>query len=840
MNKHFYSILNALLFISFTVYANEVPPKKIKEKNLGGSLSGMVTEKASAKPIAGATVYINDLKLGTVTNTSGHYSFHNLPSGTFLVEARSVGFQALTINVTINGSVDQNFELPEKVVEESEVVVTGLSKATQIKRSPIPVVSVSHTTLATNLSTNIIDAITKVPGVTAVTTGPNISKPYIRGLGFNRILTLYDGTRQEGQQWGAEHGIEVDQYSIERIEIVKGPASLSYGSDALAGVINLIPIQPAPEGKTIGDVVTEYQTNNRMIGTSAMIGSTRNGIEWLARLSHKQATNYQNKMNGRVYSTAFNETDATAYFGLHRKWGYSHWSFSMFNNLQEVPDGSRDAATGRFTKQITEADTLRPVVTDQELTTYKIATIHQHIQHYRVFSNNSFSVGNQSRITLNVAYQKSIRTEFSHPQMPFIAGLSLNLNTFNYDVKYYLPDMNGWNITFGVNGMYQNNDVTKGTEFVIPSYRQFDIGPFALVRKTFNKIDVSGGLRIDRRSLNSDALFSKPNPVTGFNQPVYGTNRAGADTQFLNYSNIFSGASGSLGLTYNLNDKTSFKANIARGYRAPNISEISANGVHPGTNIYQIGNPAFKSELSTQEDIGFVYASNYVVVNLSVFYNSVQNYIFNQRLQSVNGGDSIIVAGYQTYKFQQGKAALYGGEMNIDFHPAKNLHFENSFSLVYGMNKETNGVKLSPGAKYLPLIPPFHGLSELRYDMNSKTHRLHNGYVKAQLVYYAAQNRIYSADNTETPTAGYTLFNFGIGAGFTNKKGKAVVTLSVIANNIFDVAYFNHLSRLKYFLYSANDTNPHHGIYEMGRNIAVKLEFPLSFTKQKHHTNVNG
>ena len=283
MKKRFCTIVTFIVLISCKVYAKEPPSEKNKSNDLAGSLSGSVTEKASGKPIAGATVYINDLKLGTVTNTSGQYSFHNLPSGTFLVEARSVGFTALTVNVTINGSVEQNFELPEKVVEESEVVVTGLSKATQIRRSPIPVVSVSHTTLATNLSTNIIDAITKVPGVTAVTTGPNISKPYIRGLGFNRILTLYDGTRQEGQQWGAEHGIEVDQYSIDRVEIVKGPASLSYGSDALAGVVNLIPTQPAPEGKTIGDVLSEYQTNNRMIGTSAMLGSTKNGIEWLGK-----------------------------------------------------------------------------------------------------------------------------------------------------------------------------------------------------------------------------------------------------------------------------------------------------------------------------------------------------------------------------------------------------------------------------------------------------------------------------------------------------------------------------------------------------------------------------
>ena len=154
-------------------------------------------------------------------------------------------------------------------------MVTGLSKATQIKRSPVPIVAVSHDYIATNLSTNIIDAIAKVPGVSALTTGPNVSKPFIRGLGYNRILTLYDGVRQEGQQWGDEHGIEVDQYGVERIEVIKGPASLTYGSDALAGVVNLIPYQPAPEGKMIGDILAEYQTNNGLFGGSAMLGATK-------------------------------------------------------------------------------------------------------------------------------------------------------------------------------------------------------------------------------------------------------------------------------------------------------------------------------------------------------------------------------------------------------------------------------------------------------------------------------------------------------------------------------------------------------------------------------------
>ncbi|MEP6713849.1 MAG: carboxypeptidase-like regulatory domain-containing protein, partial [Ferruginibacter sp.] len=185
-------------------------------------LSGKITSAKTGLPVYAASVSINDLKLTVITDTAGNYKFKNLPNGNFLVEAHSVGYKAATHNTNFTQSSIQDFKLAENIVEESEVVVTGLSKATQIKRSPIPIVSISHNYIVSNINTNIIDAITKVPGITAVTTGPNVSKPYIRGLGFNRILTLYDGVRQEGQQWGDEHGIEVDQYSVDRVEVVKG------------------------------------------------------------------------------------------------------------------------------------------------------------------------------------------------------------------------------------------------------------------------------------------------------------------------------------------------------------------------------------------------------------------------------------------------------------------------------------------------------------------------------------------------------------------------------------------------------------------------------------------
>ncbi|HWB25884.1 MAG TPA: TonB-dependent receptor [Chitinophagaceae bacterium] len=801
----------------------------------GNSLSGKVYDVKTNNALPRASVYIPDLKLGTIADTSGNYSFKSLPAGNYLIQVQYVGFKTLTQNINIKGAAHLDLGMSDEAVEEGSVVVTGTSKATQIKRNPVPIVSISHSYLATNLSTNIIDAIAKVPGVTALTTGPNVSKPFIRGLGYNRILTLYDGVRQEGQQWGDEHGIEVDEYGVDRVEVVKGPASLTYGSDALAGVVNLIPTPPAPEGKMVGDVTAEYQSNNGMFGGSAMLGAAKNGFEWQGRISHKQATNYQNKIDGRVYGTAFNETDANVSLGLHRSFGYSHINFSLVDDLQEIPDGSRDSATRQFTKQITEADDFRPIVTPSELSSYAITPLHQHVQHYRIYSTNNFTLGT-GRLTVNLAFQRSVRREYSHPEMPYqnVPGLFLQLNTYSYDVKYFLPQIDKWDITTGINGMYQQNTTTSGTEFIIPNYKQFDIGAFAMAKKTINKLDIAGGIRYDVRSFKNEGLYTKPDATSGFDKAVYGADTTGADHPFYDYSHTFTGASGSIGATYNFTDKFSVKANLSRGYRAPNISEISSNGVHPGTNIYQIGNPSFKPEFSLQEDVGFAYTSKYAAITFSIFNNTISNYIFNQKLLSVNGGDSVLVAGNQTYKFQQGKANLYGGELSVDIHPYKALHFENSLSAVYGVNKGIDPKEQSDSNKYLPFIPPVHGISELRYDFESKSHHLVNGFVKVQLAYYGAQNRVYLTDNTETPTPGYTLFNAGAGVGFTNSKGKTIFNLYVMGNNLFDVAYQDHLSRLKYFEPYPDDPRPYHGIYNMGRNISFKIDVPLDFESKSN------
>ncbi|GAB2828090.1 TonB-dependent receptor [Ferruginibacter profundus] len=794
------------------------------------TLSGRVTDKKTGLPLEGASVYFSDLKKGTITNANGNYSIGNLPNGNYLVEVKFVGYKSALQNISIQGNVVQDFSLDPSVVEENEVVVTGTSKATSIKKNPVPIVSIGKQYLQQNLSTNIIDAIAKVPGINAVTTGPNVSKPYIRGLGFSRILTLYDGVRQEGQQWGDEHGIEVDQNSVEKVEVVKGPASLIYGSDALAGVINLIPANFPSPGKTQGDISAEYQTNNGLFGGSAMLAGNKNSIVWRGRASYKEATNYRNKYDGRVYNTGFRETDVNGMIGVNKTWGYSHIGFSVFDDLQDIPDGSRDSATRKFTKQITEADTVRPIVTDEELRSYAIPALHQHVQHYRIYTANNFILKTGARIALNLGYQKSIRREYSHPEIA-VPGLYLLLNTYSYDAKYYLPEKNGWSVTAGINGMYQNNDAEKGTEFVIPSYKQFDLGPFLFAKKSYKKLELAGGIRYDMRTFNNDALFTKPDAVTGFDKAVYGADTAGATQAFYNYRHTFSGLTGSLGATYSFSKTFSAKFNIARGYRSPNISEISANGVHPGTNIYQLGNLNFKPEFSLQEDIGLNYNSQHITVNLELFNNNIQNYIFNQKVLNSAGQDSVIVPGNETFQFQAAKAHLYGTEISVDLHPHPLdwLHFENSLSLVYGTNKGVSGKNLPDSAKYLPFIPPLHTFSELRANIKPKSGAFTNLFAKMQFEWYAKQDKAYLEFGTETPTPGYSLFNIGFGGDVVNQKKKTIFNFSILANNLFDVAYQSHLNRLKYFEPYPGNASGRSGIYNMGRNVAVKLSFPLNF-----------
>lgn len=791
--------------------------------NAQKSLTGKITDSATGETIAGATIYIPELKTGTVSGEKGIYRIDNLPAANVIIQVGFLGYRSKIQQIDLSLTATLDFSLVQAITEMNEVVVTGASRTTEIVRSPVPVAIVTGRDLQQTLNTNIIDAVAKIPGISAVTTGPNVSKPFIHGLGFNRVLTLFDGVRQEGQQWGAEHGIEVDENAVDHIEVIKGPASLTYGSDALSGVVNLIPFPPVPDGTIQGHTELTYHTNNNLIGAHMTLGGNRNGFIWGGEVSHKQAKNYRNKYDGRVYGTAFNETDLSGFIGLNRKWGYSHLNLSMYDDLQEIPDGSRDSLTRKFTKQITEADTYRPIVPESELNSYKISAMHQLIRHFRIYSTNNFITG-KTKLKVILAYQENIRSEFSHPQFPGVPGLDLLLRTFTYDIKYTLPLKSGWETIAGINGMYQVN-TNKGTEFIIPDYHLFDFGPFIMTTRTFDRIEFSGGIRFDIRNFRNHSLYTVIDPLTGFDIKADQGDTGTISLVFKPYQHIFNGLSASLGLTYNITEKLLLKANIARGFRAPNIAELSANGIHPGTLIYQFGNTGFRPEFSLQEDLGISFRSDHISGSIDVFNNNVSNYIFNQKLLNHLGRDSVIIKGNQTFEFRQTRAQIYGGEATLDIHPYDWLHFENSVSLTCAYNRGGPGIHVTDSSRYLPFIPPFHTNTELR--ANLKTGRLSSYYLKIGIEYFARQDRIYSENTTETPTTGYLLVNAGIGGEITNRKGKTLASINILGNNITDRAYQSHMSRLKYFEQYPGNPSGRSGIYDMGRNISFRITFPL-------------
>lgn len=782
------------------------------------SLSGKITDKTSGEPLIGVSIYLPDLKTGAISNADGTYKIENLPTAKVLVQLSLIGYKLIAENIDLATTTAKDFAMEESVNELNEIVVTGLSKAAQKNRTPTPITTISQTQLLQNSSANIIDALATQPGVSQVTTGSGISKPVIRGLGYNRVVTVIDGIRQEGQQWGDEHGIEVDEFSVNKVEILKGPASLSYGSDAMAGVINMLSAPTLPEGKIIGNLLVNYQTNNGLIGYSGNFAGNQKGFIWDIRYSSKMAHAYQNKFDGFVFNSGYKENNIGGIIGVNKSWGYSHLHFSAYNLTPGIVEGERDSATGQFLKPIELNDSTEDeaIASVEDFNSYTPSTPFQKIHHYKAVLNNSFILGNGS-LKATLGFQQNQRQEYADILAPNEYGLFFLLNTVNYDARYIFPEKNNFNVSFGVNGMQQTSQ-NKGTEFLIPEYSLFDIGVFAVAKKTINKLDISGGVRFDSRNEKAKDLF-----LNADGKQVESTDSL-TFHQFTAFNTTFTGVSGSLGATYQFTEKVFTKVNISRGFRAPNIAEISSNGVHEGTINYIIGVPTLKAENSMQFDFALGLNSHHITAEVDLFSNVITNFVFQSKLQSVTGGDSI-TDGFSTFKYSSGDASLMGGEISIDIHPHPLdwLHFENSFSLVQSIQKNQ-----PDSTKYLPFTPAPKFSSEIRANAKKISKCIQNGYINIEADNYFMQNKFYAAFGTETGTPHYTLFNLGVGADFVCKK-RTCFSLYINVNNITDVAYQSHLSRLKYG--AVNNVTGRTGVYNIGRNISFKLIVPLDLKK---------
>src|SRR5437868_167930 len=311
--------------------------------NAQHKLGGYIRTAGSGIPLPGVSVIIPDLNLGAVTDSAGHYTISNIPSGKWLVETGMNGYDSKIEEITIKDDRNLDYVLATSTKELPEIVITGVPTAIQQRKNPVPVSIILPEDLMQNSSVTIVDAIAALsPGVSVLTDEPSITKPVIRGLSHNRVVVVNDGVRQEDQQWDSEFGIAIDENTVNRVEILKGPASLSYGSDAMAGVINFLPPNPLPEGKVNGSLLTNYQTNNGLIGLSANLAGNRHHFYWDIRYTKKMAHAYHNKYDGYVWNSGFGENDLKGMIGINRKWGYSRLSLSAFKLKLGIVEGTRD------------------------------------------------------------------------------------------------------------------------------------------------------------------------------------------------------------------------------------------------------------------------------------------------------------------------------------------------------------------------------------------------------------------------------------------------------------------------------------------------------------------
>ena len=650
----------------------------------------------------------------------------------------------------------------------NELVVTGVTGDTKLKNSTFPISIISGKELRQTTSTNIIDAIAKQPGVAQITTGSGISKPIIRGLGYNRIIVMNEGVRQEGQQWGDEHGIEIDPQNVNSVEILKGPASLMYGSDAMAGVLILHGAPILPEGEIKAQVSTEYQTNNGLFGYSLNFAGNQKGAVWDARFTDKMAHAYKNKYDGYVPGSQFKERAGRLMFGLNKQWGHSHMTISTFHQTPSIIEGERDEITGEL-KCITD-----------NIKTYAKALPFQQIKHYKAVWDNSFNLP-KGWLKAIVGYQQNQRQEFEEEADEY--ELYFKLHTVTYDLRYLSQEWNGWKMAGGINGMWQQS-LNLGEESLIPEYKLFDIGGYATVSKTMDNLTLNGGLRYDNRHINF-------------------------------HSRNFGSISGSIGAVWNLCQHTNLRLNLARGFRAPNMSELGSDGVHEGTLRYEIGNPDLKPEYSWQADLGIDFSSEIISAQVALFANRIENYIFAKRI------DRIMEEGFRTYEYTQGDARLLGFEAGFDFHPIHSIHFGNTFSFV-----DAQQLHADKDSKYLPMTPAPRWTSELKYEITHHGHTtLNNAFVAIGLECNLAQNHYYKVDETETATPSYTLLSLSAGTDLNIHK-KKVAELYITADNLLNCAYQNHLSRLKYC--DVNNSTGRQGVYNMGRNIVFKVILPIT------------
>lgn len=788
----FQKILGAWLCFSFSALAFAQDSFQIK---------GCVVNAHTLKPIDGATI-VGD-GLFSISSSSGIFIIKNVRAGKITISISHIGYAPETLVVNADRKIkDLQISLKETATHLDEIQIHGKSNIRKIRESPTMTQLVSEAFLNKNRENSLMQTLSKIPGVSTLSIGSGQSKPVIRGLGFNRVSVIQNGIKHEAQQWGNDHGLEIDQYDIETIQIIKGPASLVYGSDAIAGVVDIQP-NKIPNPHSFGGAINLLaESNNDLYGVSAGIQARKHHWYYRGRLTYRDYADYKvptDKINYENYifdlhdkhlrNTAGKEANASFSVGYVSK---NITSETFFSNV--------NAKNGFFANA--HGLEVRTSAIDYDRSNRDIDLPYHKVNHFKITNNTTISSGIHT-FYMDLGFQHNQREEHSEPvphgYMPKPSDSkerAYNKNTFSINARDAFSVHDKHDIVVGVNTEIQNNTI-GGWGFLIPEYSRFAMGAFA-----FNQMELHpdlhflAGVRYDFGTLNTTSYYDwYPSTVDNEDGSTSYIHLKRAQNKPLNFSNV----SASAGLSYLKNNMT-YKVTIGKSFRMPLANELASDGVNYHMYRYEQGNLELDPEQSYQLDMDVDHTTNLFSIGVSPFLNFFDNYIYLNPT-------SKYFETLQIYDYTQAQVFRFGGEFRASTTVIKNLQLDASAEYVF--SRQTSGPKKD---FTLPFSPPLSGLFSVNYAFKDVAFLR-----KPQLI---ADYRITAAQDEIVPpeekTEGYQRLNISFLTEMALFKNNLPVAMRVKLNNVFNTKYFDHTS-----FYRLID------VPEAGRNLSLSLTIPF-------------
>ncbi|MGH7580116.1 MAG: TonB-dependent receptor [Gemmatimonadales bacterium] len=654
------------LFLAAALFAHPPGATEPAPAPPARTLSGHVTDP-NGNPLAQARVTVLEANRTTVTDVEGHYTIPGLPSGTFGVSYSAIGFAPEIRRVTLaDDDVSLDVELEPSLVELPDLQVTAAPVATTSLTSPQPVSVLGGSDLESSRSATLGETVSALPGVRSLSTGSGVGKPVIRGLSSNRVLILADGERVESQQWGDEHGPQIETGEADRIEVIRGPASVMYGSDALGGVINVVtPPLPDALGRDPflgGRAVASYNTNNEQPDATLALEGASGGLGFRGSFTGRTGSDVGTP-GGDLFNSGLWTVNGSGTVGYRGGWGSVSAAYSRRDERVEIHEDPAE---------------------DPEATPF------QRIGDDRVHLSASLPLG-VSHLDIDAGLGRNRRREFEEEGASDVA-LGLLSRTYSADVRLHHPPVGRVAGIVGISGL-RNSFEKFGEETLIPDNAYNNLGIYGFEQAELGRWNLSFGARYDFRRL-----------------AVEDDAELGVVAQRRTYHSV----TGNLGALYRVADPVALVVNLGRGYRAPTAFDLYSNGVHEGTVRFERGDPALKNETSVNTDVAVRVQTSELTAELGGFANYIDNFIFPDPTGAVDGE-----SGFQIFDITQGNARLTGFEVAVEYHATGWLHLRGTADRTRGQNTSTD----TP----LPFIPPFRATYSLKLE-GGDGGRLHHPY----------------------------------------------------------------------------------------------------------------